>query len=57
MYPFVVVIHSCFLVFHDGVPMLVMASVVHSFVPFCHFLCVGTQSDRANMAKFKGAHS
>jgi hypothetical protein len=25
--------------FHDGVPMLVVVSVVHSFVPLCHFLC------------------
>jgi len=43
--------------FHDGVPMLVMVSVVHTFAPLCHFLCAGIRSDKANAVKFEGAHS
>lgn len=46
-----------FLCFHDGVPMLVMVSVVHTFAPLCHFLCASIQSDKVNVAKLEGAHS
>lgn len=44
-----------FLCFHDGVPMPVMASVVHTFAPLFHFLCVGIWSDKTNTAKLEGA--
>jgi hypothetical protein len=43
--------------FYDGVPMYVVAGVVHIFATLCHFLCAGTQSNKANVTKLKGARN
>jgi hypothetical protein len=37
--------------------MFVVAGVVHVFVLLCHFLCAGTQSNKVNATKLKGARN
>lgn len=37
----------------DGVIILAVVVIMHSLVPLCHFLCVGSWSGRVGVMKFE----